>query len=329
MRAAVITSFGAPEVLEVRDVPTPEPGPGQVLVRVRGSALNRADILQRLGKYPPPAGYATDIGGIEFAGEVSALGPGATRWRIGDRVYGITGGGGHAEFLTMDERAMARIPDRLSFIEAAAIPEAFVTAHDAMVTQAGLMSGEFVMIHAIGSGVGLAASQVAAAMGAKVFGTTRTEDKLTRAREFGMHDGVALRGDLSALGEAVKAFTGGSGINVTLDLVGGAYLPASMKASALLGRIMLIGTIAGAESTLDHRLMLGRRLTLRGTVLRARSLDEKIAATEAFDRDVTPMLEDGRARPVVDRVFPLADIGAAHAAMESNETFGKVVVDMA
>lgn len=329
MRAAVITSFGAPDVLEVREVPTPEPGPRQVLVRVHGSALNRADILQRMGRYPPPPGYPTDIGGIEFAGEVSALGSGASRWGVGDRVYGITGGGCHAEFLTVDERAVARIPDRFSFIEAAAIPEAFFTAHDAMVTQAGLQAGEFVMIHAIGSGVGLAASQVAAAMGARVFGTTRTEDKLERARAFGMHAGVAVRSDLAALGDAVREFTGGTGIHVTLDLVGGPYLPASMQVAALLGRIMLIGTIAGAESPLNHRLMLGKRLMLKGTVLRARNLDEKIAVTAAFARDVTPMLEDGRARPVVDRIYPLAEISAAHAAMESNETFGKVVIDMA
>jgi NADPH2:quinone reductase len=281
-----------------------------------------------MGKYPPPAGYPADIGGIEFAGEVAAIGQGATQWRVGDRVYGITGGGGHAELLTIDERAVARIPANLTFLDAAAIPEAFITAHDALVTQAGLRSGECVMIHAIGSGVGLAAAQVAAALGARVFGTTRTADKLERARAFGMHDGIALRDDLSPLGEAVTAFTGGTGIHVTLDLVGGAYLPASMKVAARLGRIMLVGTIAGAESTLDHRLMLGRRLTLRGTVLRARTLDEKIAATAAFDRDVTPLLETGQARPVVDSVFRLDDIAGAHAAMESNETFGKVVIDM-
>jgi NADPH:quinone reductase-like Zn-dependent oxidoreductase len=297
-----------------------------VLVRVHASALNRADILQRLGKYPAPPGSPADIAGIEFAGEV--VDAGDTRWRTGDRVFGITGGGAHAEFLVAHAEALAPIPEAMGWTDAAAVPEAFITAHDAMVTQAGMRVGESVMIHAIGSGVGLAASQLARAGSARVFGTSRSADKLGRARAFGMDEGVVPGADLASLGAAIHAFTGGRGIDLTLDLLGGPYLPASIEAAALLGRILLIGTIAGPQATLDLRRILGKRLTLKGTVLRSRSPAEKAAATGAFARDVVPLLVRGAVRPVVDSVFPLAQIAEAHAAMESNETFGKVVVAM-
>lgn len=326
MRAAVITRPGGPEVLELREVPRPLPAPGEVLVRVHASALNRADILQRLGKYPAPPGSPADIAGIEFAGEV--VDAGDTRWRTGDRVFGITGGGAHAEFLVAHAEALAPIPEAMGWTDAAAVPEAFITAHDAMVTQAGMRAGESVMIHAIGSGVGLAASQLARAGSARVFGTSRSADKLGRARAFGMDEGVVPGPDLASLAAAIHAFTGGRGIDLTLDLLGGPYLPASIEAAALLGRILLIGTIAGPQATLDLRRILGKRLTLKGTVLRSRSPAEKAAATGAFARDVVPLLVRGAVRPVVDSVFPLAQIAEAHAAMESNETFGKVVVAM-
>ncbi|MGQ0647462.1 MAG: NAD(P)H-quinone oxidoreductase [Gemmatimonadaceae bacterium] len=326
MRAAVITNPGSPEVLQVREVARPLPAEREVLVRVHASALNRADLLQRQGKYPAPAGYPADIGGIEFAGDVVAHGNGASRWSTGDRVFGITGGGAHAEFLLAHEDTLTRIPAALSWTEAAAVPEAFITAYDAMMTQAGLRRGESVMIHAIGSGVGVAASQLARAAGARVFGTSRSADKLTRARSFGMDDGWVALGDLSSLGEAVRSFTAGRGIDVTLDLLGGPYLAASLDAAALQGRVMLIGTIAGPQSVLNLHVLLRKRLTLTGTVLRARPLAEKIAVATAFARDVVPLLEAGSVRPVVDQVYPLAEIARAHAAMESNETFGKVVI---
>lgn len=328
MRAAVISAFGPPSVLNIREVDDPVPGTDEVLIRVHASALNRADILQRLGKYPPPPGVPTDIGGIEFAGEVIALGPGATRWRAGDRVYGIAGGGAHAEAIRVHQDTIARIPDVLDWPAAAAVPEAFITAHDALVTQALVRPGEMVMIHAVGSGVGLAAAQLAHALGARVLGTSRTADKLQRAHAYGMEAGTVVGSNLESLGEAVRRFSGGAGIDVTLDLLGGPYLPASIEVAALHGRIMLIGTIAGAQSTIDHRRILGKRLCLRGTVLRSRSLAEKIRVTQAFDREVTPLLANGTVRPVIDSVFALADIAAAHEAMESNGTFGKVVIDL-
>jgi NADPH:quinone reductase len=327
MFACVISAPGGPEVLEIRDVPTPVPGAGELLVRVRTSALNRVDIRQRMGKYPAPPGAPRDIPGLEFAGEVVVLGPGATRWRVGDRVFGIVAGGAHAEYLVVHEEAIAGIPGEMTWQDAGAIPEAFITAHDAAITQAGLGAGERMLIHAIGSGVGLAAVQVARVWGAVPFGTSRTADKLERARAFGMEDGVVTR-ELDSLGPAVAAWTAGRGMEVILDLVGGPYVAAGVEVAALKGRIMLIGTVAGGQATLELGRVLHRRLTIRGTVLRPRSLEERITATRAFDLEVVPRLRDGTMRPTIDSVFPLSQIADAHRRMESNETFGKVVIEM-
>ncbi|HSA54883.1 MAG TPA: NAD(P)H-quinone oxidoreductase [Gemmatimonadaceae bacterium] len=328
MRAAVITQPGGPEVLAVRDVPRPEPGPHEVAVRVRASALNRADLLQRQGRYPAPNDSPRDIPGLEFAGEVATTGPAVTRWRRGDRVCGIIGGGAQAEFLVAHEGALARVPERLGWPEAAAIPEAFITAYDAMITQAALTTGESVLIHAVGSGVGLAAVQVARAWGATPYGTSRTADKLERARAFGLADGCVVGTGLDGLTAFVGGVTGGRGVDVILDLVGGTYVSVGIECLALKGRLMIVGTMAGTQATIDVRRVLGRRLTLRGTVLRARPLAEKIAVTEAFARDVLPLFDAGRLAPVIDRVFPLESIGEAHRHLESNETFGKVVIEI-
>jgi NADPH2:quinone reductase len=329
MAAVVITRPGGPEVLEIREVERPEPGTGEVLVRVQATALNRADLLQREGRYPPPPGAPADIPGLEFAGEVAALGPGAREWNEGDPVFGITGGGAYAEYLVAHERTIAAIPAPLDWTDAAAVPEAFITAHDALVTQAAVRACEGVLIHAIGSGVGLAAAQLARAVGAVPFGTSRTQDKVDRARDFGLEDGVALEGDPGQLAEAVSGWTDGRGIDVVLDLVGGSYVQAGVEALAPRGRLILIGTVAGVQTPLDLRRLLIRRLTIRGTVLRARPLEEKILATRAFASEVVPLLARSVVVPVIDSVFPLAEIAEAHGRLESNATFGKVVVRIA
>jgi len=326
MRAAIITRPGGPEVLEVQDRPTPTPGDGQILVGVRASALNRADLLQREGAYPAPPGSPPDIPGLEFAGEVVALGPGVSEWRAGDRVFGVVGGGGHAECLVTDAATVAPVPANLSWPEAAAVPEAFITAHDALVVQAAVLPGDRVLIHAVGSGVGLAATQLARAWSAVPYGTARTAEKITRARELGLEDGVTVADDTEAIVGAAERWTAGKGMSVTLDLVGGPYLAASIRASALKARIMLVGTMAGRSGTLPIGMILSKRLTLRGTVLRARPLDEKRAVTAAFAREVVPLLEGGVLRPVIDSVFRLDEIRAAHERLASNATFGKVVV---
>ena len=330
MRAVVITGAGGPEVLDVREVERPAPGAEQVLVRVRASALNRADLLQREGRYPAPPGAAAEVPGIEFAGEVAALGPGARLWREGDRVFGIVGGGAHAEYLVAHERAVAAAPAALSWEEAGAAPEAFITAHDALVAQAAVRPSERVLIHAVGSGVGLAAVQLARAVGAIPFGTARTAPKVDGAREYGLEDGVALGGSpeelARVLAERVSAWTGGAGVDVVLDLVGGPYVRPSAAALALKGRLILIGTVAGGEGTIPLGRALSQRLTIRGTVLRARPLEEKILATRAFAAEVGPLLARRAVRPVLDSVFPLAAIRAAHERLGSNATFGKVAL---
>jgi len=324
----VFTRPGGPEVLEVQERPMPVPAPNEILVSVKASALNRADLSQREGNYPAPPGAPPDILGMEFAGEVAGVGTEVVAWQPGDRVFGIVGGGGNAEYLVTDAQSVARIPDRLSWTDAAAIPEVFITAHDALFTQAALQRDERVLIHAVGSGVGLAATQLVRAYGAVPFGTARSSDKIQRAREFGLKDGIVVADDASVITAAADALTQGKGFEVTLDLLGGAYLVASIQAAARRGRIMLIGTIAGRTATVPLGMILVKRLLLRGTVLRARSIEEKRAATAAFARDVLPLLASGTVVPTVDRVYELDEIRAAHERLASNETFGKVVLRM-
>lgn len=324
MKAVVIRAPGGPDVLEVRDVPTPEPGRNHIQVRVRAAGLNRADLLQREGKYPAPPGVPQEIPGLEFAGEVSALGPDASRWRVGQRVFGIVGGGAHAEFIVTHEDTVAAIPDGLPWNIAAAVPEAYITAHDAL-TQAALQAGEAVLIHSVGSGVGLAAVQLARACGAVPFGTSRTPEKLEQARAQGMEAGVVVRDDFSPLKMLADQHTK-SGFDVVLDLVGGPYVAGTIPALANKGRIMLIGTVAGRTAELPLGLTLAKRLTIKGTVLRARPLEEKIAVTRAFSEAVVPLLASGRLRPVLDQEFPMDAIAAAHRRLDSNQTFGKVVL---
>ena len=223
MLAAVITRFGGPDVLEILDRPTPIPKPNEILVRVRASALNRADLHQREGNYPAPPGAPTDIPGLEFAGEVAGVGTEVKEWREGDRVFGIVAGGGNAEFLVTDAKAVAPIPDALSWTDAAAVPEAFITAHDAMIVQAQLRANENVLIHAVGSGVGLAAVQLARAWDATPFGTARSADKIARAKELGLEDGAVVAENPESILADVDRWTSGKGVDVTLDLLGGAY----------------------------------------------------------------------------------------------------------
>src|SRR5262245_16814424 len=250
MRGVVITGPGGPEVLDVRELHRPAPSSNQILVRVRATALNRADLLQRQGRYPAPPGAAADIPGLEFAGEVEALGDDAQAWRVGDRVFGITGGGGHAQYVTIHEHAVARVPESMSWDEAAAVPEAFITAHDSLVMQANVGEGERVLVHAVGSGVGLASIQLARAWKAVPYGTARTGDKIERASEYGLEDGAVIGSDVEEVVRMADRWSAGKGMNVTLDLVGGPYLDASVRASAPKARIILIGTVAGRSAPL-------------------------------------------------------------------------------
>jgi putative PIG3 family NAD(P)H quinone oxidoreductase len=326
MKAIVIEQPGGPEVLEWKDVPTPEPGRGEVRVRVRATAVNRADLLQRMGLYPAPPDAPQKIPGLELAGEIDALGPGVTQWQVGDRVFGLVGGGAYAEATVTHADCVARMPDGLSFSDAAAIPEAFITAWDAMVTQAGLGAGETVLVHAVGSGVGTAAVQIARALSARALGTARTAAKLGRAGKLGMDRGFTVADGKFA--DDVLRATAGRGVDVVLELVGGGYLAEDLSCTATRARIVLVGLMAGVRADVDLALLLRKRLHVMGTQLRNRPLGEKIAATQEFARHVVPLVASGALVPVVERVLPLSQASAAHAAMASNEGFGKIVLSV-
>ena len=327
MKAVTITAAGGPEVLEVREVETPaRPTADRVLVRVRAAALNRADVLQRMGHYPAPSGYPQDIPGLEFAGEIDEIGGEVRLWKRGQRVFGITAGGAQAEYVVVPENHLAEIPANLGWAEAAAVPEAFITAHDALFTRARLGPGETMLVHAAGSGVGLAAIQVARAAGASAFGTSRTADKLKRAEEYGLNGAAVVTADPQTMVDSVMAWTNGRGVNVIIDLVGASYLEANLNALAAKGRLVLVGTTAGTQAMLNLSTVMRKRLTIVGTLLRARAAEEKATAIRLFAEQVVPLLAGGAIKPVVDRAYRMEDVRHAHARMDANENFGKIVL---
>jgi len=324
VKAVVITRHGGPEVLEIRDVPDPVAGAGEVLVRVCASALNRADLLQRRGLYPAPPGDPPDIPGLEFAGDVEFVGPGVASLVPGDRVMGILGGGGHAEKVAIHERLCLRVPPRMTIEAAGAVPEAFLTAYDALVTRGGLRAGQTVLIQAAASGVGTAAASIARVSGARVLGTSRSRDKRVRLERSFVDRAFDPEDD--GLVDAIRLATNGEGVDLIVDLVGRASWPIDLEVLAPRGRLVLVGTLSGARVEADLGLLMRKRLTVVGTVLRSRLPEEKMTVVRAFARSILPLLAEGRLAPVVDRVVPARDVASAHAAMERNESFGKIVL---
>lgn len=324
MRAIVITEGQ----LELREVDRSPLTPLDVRVRVRAAGVNRADLLQRRGAYPAPPDAPRDIPGLELAGEIESVGSAVHDVGVGDRVFAIVAGGAYAEEVVVHSRAVAPMPDGLGFVEAAAIPEAFVTAYDAMVVQATLEAGDTVLVHAVGSGVGTAAVQIARAVGARVIGTARTAEKLERAKELGMTSGLVPGADGGAprFADRVHELTGGKGVDVALDLVGGAYVPETLAALAPRGRAVLVGLMAGARAEIDLGLVLRRRLRLFGTVLRTRPLEEKILGAQLLAHRIAPLVAEGKLRAIVDRTFPLEQASEAQGYMASNAGFGKIVL---
>jgi putative PIG3 family NAD(P)H quinone oxidoreductase len=326
MKAVRFTGKGGPEVVALEDVEQPEPSRGEVLIRVRAAALNRADLLQRRGLYPPPPGFREDIPGLELAGEVAGLGEAVTGWKVGDRVMAIAAGEAQAEYAVAHERMLLRVPDGMGLEEAGAIPEAGVTAHDAMFTIGGLRPGAAVLIHAVGSGVATAALQIARAAGALTIGTSRTADKLERAGALGLDHGLLVGTNEPKFAEEVKRLTGRRGAAVILDFVGGPYVAENLACLATGGRLVIIGTLGSHQAPVDLRALMRARGAIFGTVLRPRPLEEKIAATQAFGRDVLPLLSTGRVKPVVDAVLPAARAREGHERLEKNDSFGKIVL---
>ena len=327
MRAIVVTEPGGPEVLQVRDVEEPTPGPDDLLIDVKATALNRADLAQRGGRYPAPRGVRSDVPGLEMAGVVAQAGERVTGYAQGDRVFGLLGGGGYAERVVTHHAMVARIPERLGYPEAASIPEVFLTAYDALFNWCGLAMGERVLVHAAGSGVGIAAIQLARTAGAFSFATAGSKAKLAKAAELGLDIGIDYH--VEDFQQVVERETGGRGVDVILDVVGATYWERNLASMAVRGRMVLVGSMGGGKAETSISALMPKRLTVHGTVLRARPIEEKIALTNQFKRHVLPLIASGSVAPVVDRVFPLAEASEAHRYMESNANFGKIVLAVA
>jgi len=324
MRALVIRDGD----LAVEDRPVPEPSGTEVLVRVHGAGLNRADLLQRAGGYPAPPGVPADIPGLEFAGRVEQVGERVHALRPGDAVFGIVGGGAQAEYVLTEEGLCARVPASMDLVTAGGVPEAFITAHDALATQGDIHPGARVLINAVGSGVGTAGLQIACAIGATVVGTARTADKLERCKAIGLAAGVLVGESFDPAALAKDMVGAGGPFDVALELAGGRYVEADVQAAAEKGRVIVVGTLAGIGAQLDLLSLMVKRLVVRGTVLRARSTHEKAAATYSFAGQVVPLLDHGVIAPIVDAILPLDDAPKAYDLLASNATFGKVILSL-
>lgn len=324
MQAIVIREFGGPEQLELREVPSPTPGPGQVRLAVHATALNRADLLQRRGLYPPPKGES-DILGLECAGVVDALGDGVTSVKVGDRVMALLAGGGYAEQVVIPADMAIPIPSGMSFERAAAIPEAFLTAREALFGLGQLQAGQFVLIHAAAGGVGSAAVQLAALAGARVIGTAGSGEKLELVQQLGAELTVNYREEDFV---AQTKLLNPRGVDLVLDFVGGSYWEQHAKLLSVGGRCVVIGVLGGATAQVNLALLLMKRHQILGLVMRSRELSDKIRITRSFIEHSLPQFSTGKLKPVVDQVFPLAQAQQAHERMEQNLNQGKIVLKL-
>ncbi len=325
MRAVVLSGHGGPEVLTFADIPTPQIGPEEVLVQVRATSLNRADLLQRMGFYPDPFPGEHEVPGMEFSGSVQAVGERVRAWKVGDEVMGIVSGGAYAEQLVVHERQAMRIPRGVSLADAAAIPEVFITAWDALVLQGGLTSGRWALVHAGASGVGTAAVQICKAIGAHVIATCST-GKVDAVKALGAD--VVVDYTCADFVDAVKTATGGRGVDVVLCVIGGDYLDRNVASLAHKGHIVQVGVMGGGNMSFNLAALMPKRAKLSGTVLRARPIEEKIAISQRFSAEIIPLFESGKIRPVIDCRYPFSDIAHAHEHMAANANTGKIVIDI-
>ena len=324
MRAVLCDGAGGPEVLTIGTCPKPLPGPGQLLVRVKACALNRADLLQRMGRYPPPPGEP-EILGLELAGDVELTGEGVEIFTPGDKVFGLVGGGAYAEFALLDARMAVPMPNGWSYLDATAVPEVFFTAAETLFTVGGLAAGETVLIHAGGSGVGTAAIQLAQFRGARAFVTAGSDEKIQRCVELGAAAGINYKTENFA--DRVQTLTDGGGVDLIEDFIGAENLERNLACLRPRGRLVLIAMMGGAKAELDLGIILRKRLRVAGFVLRPQSLPEKRAITERFQQHWLPALTSGDLRPVIDRTYPIAEVAAAHEWMGQNRNFGKILLD--
>jgi NADPH2:quinone reductase len=323
MTAIAIRAPGGPEVLEPEQRPVPTPGACEILIKVAAAGVNRPDVMQRKGLYPPPPG-ASDIPGLEIAGTVAALGPQATRWKLGDRVMALVSGGGYAEYCVAHESHALAIPEGLSFAEAAAIPETFFTVWHNTFERGGLKSGETLLVHGGTSGIGTVAIQLAKAFGAQVITTAGSAEKCEAASKLGAD--VAVNYKTEDFVKATKDATGGKGAEVIVDMVGGDYIERNYEAAGVEGRIVQIAFQGSPKATVDFRRLMLKRLHHTGSTLRARSVPDKAAIAAAVAEKAMPLVAAGKVRPVMDSSFPLADAAKAHARMETSAHIGKIVL---
>jgi len=323
MTAIAIRAPGGPDMLVPERRPVPQPGAGEVLVKVAAAGVNRPDVVQRQGHYPPPKG-ATDIPGLEIAGEVVALGQGVTRWKLGDRVMALVVGGGYAEYCPAHESHCLPVPAGLSLTEAAAIPETFFTVWHNTFERGRLKAGETLLVHGGSSGIGTTAIQLAKAFGARIITTAGSAEKCEACRKLGADVCVNYKNEDFVA--ATKDATGGKGADVILDMVGGDYIERNFEAAAVDGRIVQIAFLGNPKATVDFRRLMVKRLTHTGSTLRARSVPDKGAIARAVEEHVLPLIAAGKVKPLIDSTFPLAQAAAAHARMEASTHIGKIVL---
>jgi NADPH2:quinone reductase len=323
MTAIVIKAPGAPEMLVPEPRPVPQPGAGEILIKVAAAGVNRPDVMQRKGLYPPPAGV-TDIPGLEIAGSVVACGGGAMRWKVGDEVAALVSGGGYAEYCLAHESHALPVPAGLTAVEAAAVPETFFTVWHNVFERGGLKAGETLLVHGGSSGIGTVAIQLAKAFDASVIATAGNAAKCDACRRLGADVAINYRTeDFVAL---TKNATGGAGAEVILDMVGGDYIERNYEAAAVEGRIVQIAFAGSPRATVDFRRIMLKRLHHTGSTLRSRSIADKAAIAAAVERQVWPLVAGGKVRPVIDSTFALRDAAQAHTRMETSEHIGKIVL---
>jgi putative PIG3 family NAD(P)H quinone oxidoreductase len=323
MHAVVITSPGGPDVLSLAEVPDPVPGPGEVVVDVTAAGVNRADVMQRMGQYPPPPG-APPYPGLECSGRISELGAGVIGWQAGEEVCALLGGGGYAERVAVPQEQLLPVPGDVTLIDAAGLPEVACTVHSTVFQKAALASGETILVHGGAGGIGTMAIQLAKAAGARVACTAGTPAKLARCTELGADLAVSYTDDDFVA--AVEEFTGGRGADVILDIIGGPYLARNLEALATGGRLVVVATQGGIKAELDLRTLMGKRASILAATLRARPLPEKAAIVAGVREQVWPLVNAGRVRPVIDRVLSMADAGAAHELLETGAHVGKILL---
>jgi NADPH2:quinone reductase len=323
MTAIAIDGFGGPDVLKPVERPMPQPGPGEVLIKVAAAGINRPDVVQRKGGYPPPPG-APDIPGLECAGTVAAVGPGTERFKPGDAVCALVAGGGYADYCLAPEPQVLPVPEGLSFVEAAALPETFFTVWSNVFDRGRLAAGESLLVHGGTSGIGTTAIQLAAALGARVFATAGSAEKCKACLDLGADIAINYREEDFVA--RIKEATERRGVDVILDMIGGSYTPRNLDALAVEGRLVQIAFMGGAKIEADFTKLMVKRLTWTGATLRPRSVAEKGAIARALETKVWPLIASGRVKPVIHATFPLAEAAKAHALMESSSHIGKIVL---